>query len=656
MIYRIILICCVFVAVASTALAAGDDVPAWLQRAAATSNEAYDKDVPAVVLDNEQAVTLGNDGKITTVTTYAVRILTREGREYAEAVAGYLTNAGKVRDINAWLIRPNGETKKYGKDRVIDMIARPEDIYDEYRLKMINATDDADIGMVFGYQATSEEIPLFSQDKWSFQDRLPTLFARYTLSLPSGWRATSVTFNHAKIEPAVNGSSYSWELHNLPPIAPEDSSPQITNLIPRLAINYFPAEGTTSSGARSFDNWVEVSRWAAALHDPQSIPDEAITAKARQLTAPANTELDRIRAIGRFVQDLKYISIDIGVGRGNGYRPHAASQVFAKLYGDCKDKATLMRAMLSTINIQSYPVVIYSSDRTYVREEWASPIQFDHVIIAIKVSDETQGPTVITHPSLGRLLIFDATDSNTMVGDLPDDEQGSLAVIVAGDKGGLFRMPTTPPEANRLDLQSDVVLNADGSINVVVQERAMGQRAAYFRAIYRGLSRPDFTGVIERWIAIAVNGAKITKLDTVDNPVLGGFALDVEFTAFRYGQLMQDRLLLFRPGIVTRGESVTLTEPKRSHPIVLEAEVVSETVHVKLPPGFEVDELPDPMKLEASFGTFSAIYEVKDGQLTFKRTLTQHAAIIPAEDYAKVKNFFAGVRAAEQAPVVLARK
>src|SRR6266850_3928420 len=115
MIYRFLFICLVCVVLASTATAAGDDVPAWLQKAAATTIGAYDKDVSAVVLQREQVVTLGNDGKITTVITHAVRILTREGREYAEAAEPYLTSAGKVRDINAWLIRPNGEVKKYGK-------------------------------------------------------------------------------------------------------------------------------------------------------------------------------------------------------------------------------------------------------------------------------------------------------------------------------------------------------------------------------------------------------------------------------------------------------------------------------------------------------------------------------------------------------------
>jgi hypothetical protein len=318
MLYRSIFICLMLLVVAAPALAAGDDAPSWLQRAAATSNPPYDKDVPAVVLHNEQVVTLGNDGKITSVTTYAVRILTREGRDYAEAEELYLTNAGKVKEINAWLIRPNGSVKKYGKDYIIDRISNPADIYDEYRLKIINASDDAEVGTVFGYQSTSEEMPLFNQDRWYFQSLLPTLYSRYSLSLPSGWRATSVTFNHSNIEPVVTGSSYSWELRNLPPIPIEGASPQIPTLVPRLAINYFPIEGTASSGTRTFDSWVEVSRWGTAMHDPQAIPDEAIAAKARQLTAGATKELDRIRAIARFVQDLKYISIDIGVGRGNG--------------------------------------------------------------------------------------------------------------------------------------------------------------------------------------------------------------------------------------------------------------------------------------------------------------------------------------------------
>ena len=41
-----------------------------------------------------------------------------------------------------------------------------------------------------------------------------------------------------------------------------------------------------------------------------------------------------------------------------------ATEVFAKSYGDCKDKANLMRAMLKIVGITAFPVSIYSGDPT----------------------------------------------------------------------------------------------------------------------------------------------------------------------------------------------------------------------------------------------------------------------------------------------------
>ena len=647
---------CFLLVVIVTPVVAGDEAPSWLQQAASLKAPTYDKDVPAVVLQNEQAVTVSEDGRITTVTTYAVRILAREGREYAEAAEVYLTNSGRVRELHAWLIRPNGSVKKYDKDDIVDRILDPNDIYDEYRVKFIDGSRDADAGAVFGFQSISEERPLFSQDVWDFQDRLPTLVSRYSLALPNGWRATSVTFNHNKLEPNVSGSTYTWELRDLAPIRLEPASPKIGNLAARLAVNYFVADSGLSAAARTFETWAQVSKWATELHDPQAVPDASVAAKAQELTANSKTELDRIRAIAQFVQRLRYISIDIGIGQGNGYRPHAASQVLAKAYGDCKDKANLMRAMLKAVNITAYPIAIYLGDPAHVREEWASPDQFNHCIIAVRVSDETQSPTIIQHRTLGRLLIFDATDEQTMVGDLPDEEQGSLALIVAGDAGTLTRMPTMPPESSKLDRTAEVTLSPEGNITVTLKEKSTGQTAVFERALFRNLSPPDYKQVIEEWLARGTTNAKVSRVQPVDDNVEGRFGLDVDFSAASYGQLMQGRLLVFKPAIVSRREALFLTEGTRSQPIVLESHAFTETVRVKLPAGFDVDELPDVVKLETAFGSYKTSYDVKDGELVFSRTLAQRAATIPVAQYQSVRSFFEKIRAAEQAPVVLVRK
>jgi len=640
----------------AAAYAAGDEAPAWLQQVAKAPVPTYDKDVPAVVLLNEQRSTINEDGRVTTVTTYAVRILLREGRTFADAVEFYQNDAGRIKELKAWVISPSGAVKKYGNDQIIDAVEDPNDIYNESRFKLINAEDDVDAGAVFGYQSTTEERSIFSQRVWQFQNRLPAISSRCILALPQGWTAKSITFNHADVAPALSGSTYTWELQNLPPISAEPSSPRLSSLAPRIAVSFYSNPEKPSPNFKSISKWSEVSFWLSELHDPQSNPNEVITQKVKELTANSRTEMEKIRAIGTFVQNIRYIAIAIGLSRGGGMRPRSAAEVFAKSYGDCKDKANLMRAMLKVLNITSYPVGIYSGDPDFVHEEWPSPTQFNHCIIAIKVSDETQAATIVIHPTLGRLLIFDATDENTTIGDLPEHEQGSWALLVAGESGSLIRVPVTPVEGNFLERQIQAHLAADGSLAATIQENANGRWASGYRGEFRSLSRTDYQKVIERWISAGVTAAKINKVEPRDDRDSGRFNLDVDFTAPSYGQVMQERLMIFKPAIVSRRDALPLTDLKRKQPVVLTANAYSETLHLQLPAGFAVDELPDPMKLDTSFGSYAINYEVKGNELLFTRKLVQKAGTIPVEQYNAVRSFFEKIRAAEQSPVVLAKK
>jgi hypothetical protein len=162
--------------------------------------------------------------------------------------------------------------------------------------------------------------------------------------------------------------------------------------------------------------------------------------------------------------------------------------------------------------------------------------------------------------------------------------------------------------------------------------------------------------MIENWVSYGATGAKVGRVEPKDNNEGGRFDLDVDFSAVNYAQLMQNRLLVFKPAIVSRRESLYLTDATRKHPVVLSARNFSETVRVKLPAGFAVDELPDPLKLDAPFGSYKTTYAVKDGELTFTRTLAQRAGTIPVAQYQTVRSFYERIRAAEMSPVVLARQ
>ena len=127
--------------------------------------------------------------------------------------------------------------------------------------------------------------------------------------------------------------------------------------------------------------------------------------------------------------------------------------------------------------------------------------------------------------------------------------------MIAGDAGQLMRMPTMPPEASSFDRQADVVLEPQGNITATVREKANGQAAADFRRQFRGLSSAQYLKLIEGWATSGASGAKVSRIDPKDNNEGGRFDLDVDFTAFNYGQLMQNRLLVFKPAIVSRRDS-----------------------------------------------------------------------------------------------------
>lgn len=650
------LLAVIFVPLVFVSTALADGAPAWLTQAATIPTPTFEiKDVPAVVLLNDERVTVASDGSVVRTVRYAVRILVREGRDEAIARLVYTTDSEKVRDINAWLIPKSGTLKEYGKKETVDIALARNDLYNEARVKLINASEVADTGDVFGYETVVEERNVFSQFQFHFQDNLPTMVSRFAIDLPAGWKTDSVTFNSAKVEPVVNGTLSTWEMRDLKPIKPEAGSPRFSSLAPRLALSFYPATPTTTQ-MKTFANWNDVAKWMAQLEDPQMTVNDALAVKVQELTAGAKTEFEKIQAISRYVQQLQYISISVGTGRGGGYVPRLATEVFAKSYGDCKDKANLMRAMLSLIKIQAYMVSITADDPAYVRPEWASPHQFNHCIIAIKISDSTTADSVVNHPKFGRLLIFDATDSYTPLGDLPEDEQGSWALIDHPESDSLIRMPVMPAETNRLDRKIEVALDPDGGINGSVTELSLGQTAVVERSRMRRLSSSDYNRVVESWISRGASGAKTTKISPTDDVSGGKFSLSLEFAAAAYAQIMQERLMVFKPAIIGRLDRVSFSEGKRFNPFMINATSYSENVRIKLPVGFAVDELPEATKLETPFGKYDASYEVTGEHIVFKRSLKLNRYTVPAENYASIRDFFGRMHAAEQAPVVLIKK
>src|SRR6202789_2313046 len=124
----------------------------------------------------------------------------------------------------------------------------------------------------------------------------------------------------------------------------------------------------------TFKNWEAVGAWYHGLESDRIVPDAAVKAKATELIAGKTTDEEKVRAIYRYgATQIRYIGVAFGIGR---YQPHHAAEVLENQYGDCKDKHTLLAAMLSAAGVHSDAVLIGAGVR--FNDAVPSPSAFNH--------------------------------------------------------------------------------------------------------------------------------------------------------------------------------------------------------------------------------------------------------------------------------------
>ena len=132
------------------------------------------------------------------------------------------------------------------------------------------------------------------------------------------------------------------------------------------------------------------------------------------MTAPMKTFLaglikncksdqEKLQKIHAFcAQEIRYVAVEYGQ---SGHEPHKAETVFMNRYGDCKDQAILLVALLKAAGLKAYPVLIATQGVYDVTEDFPS-INFNHAIACA----ETEG----------KLIFMDPTASTSALSELPD--------------------------------------------------------------------------------------------------------------------------------------------------------------------------------------------------------------------------------------------
>ena len=631
--------------------------PPWLAAEAARPAPSLPAETEAVVLLDDQSTVVSPNGVMTTTCRRAARVLRPGGVESARRLLLVDTYNIKVRSMTGWVINPDGSPREVTMKQVISSSVVPDTLYMDAKVLML-VVPEVDVGSVVGFESVQESTPEALEDSCALQGEFPVVRATYSIVLPPRWEPEFSWVNWATLEPrhsAAPPDAWSFEILDVPAIADEPYMPKERALAARLLVRIKPAD--SGAGLRSFSGWADMGAWYAGLSEPRRSPDGIVSQKAKELTAAAPDTLSKIRALAEFAQrEIRYVSIQIGLG---GFQPHPAPGILANRYGDCKDKATLLAALLKTVGIDSHFIVIHT-DRGGVNLQ--SPVSlgsFNHVILAIRLPDDVPDAgldSLVRHPTLGRLLVFDPTMPTTPLGRLPYYLQDNTGLLVAGGTGELLLLPRPGPEGNVLDRKGQLVLTGDGALAGQIVETRRGAEADSLRYQIQSATEAERRKYLETFLSHSFASFSLQSFEFKNlEDARGDLVVSYRFVASGYAKRAGGYLVV-RPRIVgNKAVDIASRDKKpRRYPIDLETTShARDEFTIDLPIGWDVESLPKPVALEAGFAAYSSRTEAAGRTLVYRREYRLIEPLLPASRHDEALKFFLAVGAEEQQSLLL---
>lgn len=419
-----------------------------------------------------------------------------------------------------------------------------------------------------------------------------------------------------KIETANGVRSFSWSYSRL---QNEKNSENDKGRI-AAARGLAPAPDVEFS---SFQSWEEVGSWYWKLQSDRAEPSPAVKTKAAELTAGLTTDAEKIQALYNFVSTkYRYIGIAFGIGR---YQPHAADDVLSNNYGDCKDKHTLLAALLQASGIRLYPALISTAHA--LDPDVPSPGQFDHIIGYMPEGKEA--------------LWLDTTPEVAPLGLLLAPLRDKPALVMRGENAAaLIKTPAEPPFANVQSFKIEGKLNDDGSFDAHIEGTSRGDIEVLLRTAFRRIPQSQWPELVQQIsYGLGYSG-------TVSEVSAGAADVTTAPFHFSYSYNRKDFPDWTNHQFSVPGHPFLMPQIRDDTKEALWIGPQSETISdskVELPKGY-TPQIPPDVDLKYDFAEYHAKYSLEGGALRAKRRMISKLHEVPVAELDDYRNFVKYVR------------
>jgi len=393
--------------------------------------------------------------------------------------------------------------------------------------------------------------------------------------------------------------------------------------------------------ASTFNSWDELGRWYWGFIKDQFDVDEETRRLALRIAGQAKTDAEKVQAVYDYVvQNTRYVALEFGV---YGYKPHRAVQTLARGWGDCKDKATAIIVLLKNLGIEAQFVAVRTQLRGDLASNVASLSPFDHAIAYV--------------PSLKWYL--DGTAEGSGSRELPVMDRGALALHIWNGHAQLTRITQNDRAPDEVRREVVVQLEVGGSALLEVHTNVQGSVAPEWRHRYEaeatrserivadlGREFPGFT--------LAQGNSAVTTqgLDDIEHDVNVSIRGRAPNFARREGEVLS---MVVTPEARLTPLYASLSE--RQYDVRLQGTPArTDSITVKLPPGFHILAAPQDATIESKFGHFTLRTEAGANKITVHTSIQLLTERVTPAEYAAFRSFCAEVDRALEPRLQIGRK
>ena len=378
-------------------------------------------------------------------------------------------------------------------------------------------------------------------------------------------------------------------------------------------------------------NWEAKSMWFFGVNEDygsfNTTPE--LKKKVRELLVGARSEEDSIAILTHWVADnMRYSGISMG--EGEGYTLHNATMNFTDRCGVCKDKASLLIAMLRTAGFNAYAAMTMAGERI----DRIPADQFNHSVTVVQRRN-------------GQYQLLDPTwvPNVRELWSSAEQQQGYLMGLPNG--ADLAETPVSAPENHYVRITGTSELKPDGTLVGEFTITAEGQSDAAVRSIFSA-RKSEWRRNVEMELTRVAPQAQITSVTYTDNDTY--LKQPVKIT-YKYRipsyALVSDKELIFIPllakGVFTRAMGhlgVNVKEEKRQYPFKDRCSRLVEVKEtVKLPAGFAAQSsLPEAKKVDGKSVTYNGGYTLQGNTLTFEQKASYGKRVYEVSDWPDFRN------------------